>query len=44
MSKKVSILLSILLGISLALLIVCEKMYPEAGVAFTQSLMQKLFQ
>jgi hypothetical protein len=39
MSKKVSIGLSIVLFIVLAALIVCEKMYPGAGVTFMNGIL-----
>lgn len=40
MSKKVSIILSVILFLALVALIICEKRYPEAGAQFLSGLLQ----
>lgn len=39
MSKKTAIMLSIICFVLLAILIVCEKMYPTAGAEFLREIM-----
>lgn len=39
MSKKVSVVLSVILFILLVVLIICEKKWPEAGTSFLYGLL-----
>ena len=40
MSKKITYIICAVLFVMLVALMICERMYPEGGAAFLQSIMQ----